>query len=444
MDERWHGRAVRCRRTFGRACVLLSLAWSGPASAADIQDLYDRLSGNCWACDLLVRTGSSGLDFAQQAFSAVAGQLANLLGVVMALWLSFLAGRLIMPFGPDRTPGALGNMAVRKLAAFAVVLAFLRGQDFFWDYFFMPVFSAGCALSVLLLSLSSGQSCPLVGAGTGLAGAQAALDGMRCPLSQIQDVFTRGMLTGVAMIMGAAWHSWLDVLKFWSWPGQMLQLLSGVPVVLVYAFGFLVFPLFFLDAVLRSVVLVVLAPFVSAFSLFGSTRGMVGKAVGGLCQVALTMVFSAVATGLASRGLAATFAGLLGADGTSGSDWPALIAALDAGRLALSLTQRAYWSILGMGVVAFYMIRASANMAAALTSAHGANFTGATSAVAEMTGAGTSIVQGSAIWTWSLIRRPLHHAGRLAGRAAGRGVGRARDSLAARVSGKTREDGPAS
>ncbi|PKU26309.1 hypothetical protein [Telmatospirillum siberiense] len=421
--------------------LIAVLSWSAPAMASDVEDLYGRLAGGCWACDVLLQSGTIGLDLAQQTFDAVAGQLASLLGMLMALWLLFLAGRIFLPFGPGEAPAALGNRGARKLAALALVLGFLQSSQLLWDYLFMPVFSTGTSLAVLLLSLSTGQSCPVVSIAPGIAGAEAALDGMRCPLSLIQDVFTRGMLTGVAMIMGAAWHSWLDFLKFWSWPAQILQMLSGVLMALVYAFGFLMFPLFFLDAVLRAAIITILAPFAAAFSLFSPTRKMTEKALWGLIQVALTMVFSAVATGLAVQGLAGIYATLPTSDGVPPAGWPELIAALEAGRLQLSLAQRSYWTMLGMGVMALFMIRAAADMASALCGVSAGNFTGATAALAEMAGGGVTVAVKTVRLGWQVVQIPLAYPARGASHLARAATGPVRQAIGKAIKRMTGRDG---
>ena len=55
----------------------------------------------------------------------------------------------------------------------------------------MPILSLGTGLSVLLLSVTSAQSCSVSQLGTGVADAKAALESTHCPLSQIQDAADR-------------------------------------------------------------------------------------------------------------------------------------------------------------------------------------------------------------------------------------------------------------
>jgi len=377
------------------------------ASALEVQDLYGKLADGCWACDMLERTGAVGFDLAQQLFEGIAQQLSTVLGMLMAIWLLYFAGEIFLPFGFPGAPTHLWNQGARKLAVFAAILGFLHSGALFWDYLFMPMFSLGIGLSAQLLSVSSQQSCSVNGLGTGIDGAKAALESMRCPLSLIQDVFTRGMLTGVAMTQGASWQSWVDFVKIWTWPAHFLRMLSGALLALTYGFGFVMFPLFFIDTVLRGVIIAVLAPLVAVLSLFASTRRMLKRALWELAQSALTMVFASVAAGLATQSVVHFYASLRAADGRPLSDWPALIGALEAGNLKLSFVDQSYWAILAIGLIAIFMVRSAARMAEALTGASAGNFSGATAGVAAMAATGLWATAGVARRTGQPLRTPL-------------------------------------
>jgi hypothetical protein len=325
---------------------------------------------------------------AQQLFGVLSLQLAALIGMLMAIWLLFLAGRIFLPFGSEGNPALLWNQGVRKLFAFAVILGFLQSSQFFWDYLFMPIFSLGIGLSVQLLSQSSNLSCSVGPMGTGVAGAKAVLSSMGCPLTAIQDVYVRGLLTGVAMIFGVSWHHWMDFVKIWTWPGQFLQMLSGVVLCLVYAFGFVMFPLFFVDATLRAAILAILSPLAAALHLFSPTRPLTEQALWGLVQAALTMVFASVAAGLATQSVLFVYSSMTTSDGSRMTDWATLIGSLEAGDLKLSIFDQSYWSILAVGIVSIFMIRGAARMAAVLTGGSSGQFSGATAGLAVLTAVG--------------------------------------------------------
>jgi hypothetical protein len=267
---------------------------------------------------------------------------------------------------------------------------------------------------------------------------------MRCPLALIEDVFTKGALTGVAMTLGATWHSWMDFVKIWTWPGQIVQALSGVVLALVYAFGFVMFPLFFVDAVLRAAIIAVIAPLAAALSLFPATRHVTGRALWDLAQSALTMVFASVAAGLASQGVAHVYTTLTTPDGSPLSDWPTLIGELEAGRLKLSIFDQSYWAILAIGVITIFMIRGAARMAAALTGVSADNVSGARAGLAQLVGGGTRLTVEAGQRSGRLLLAPVSASAarrarsvRLAAaRTAGRLVQRSVPSLAAKVSGR--------
>jgi hypothetical protein len=188
----------------------------------------------------------------------------------------------------------------------------------------------------------------------------------------------------------------MDLIKIWTWPGQILQILSGMLLALVYAFGFMMYPAFFADAILRGVIIAVMAPLAAAASTLAATRRIALKALWGLAQAALTMVFASVAAGLASQSVNAVYATLTSADGTALSDWPTLIGALEAGTVHLSIVDQAYWAILALGVITIFMIRGAARMAAALTDLPPDEFSGATAGIATLAAAGARMTVGAA------------------------------------------------
>jgi hypothetical protein len=353
----------------------------------DVQELYAALSGGCWSCDAFDRMTDIGLGLADQAFAGLCQPTSALLGLILAIWLVWLAGRFLLPFAPQGATGSLANQGAKRIFWFAVVLAFLQGSQAFWDYVFLPVMAAGVGVAALLASAAPGLSCVFHVPGWGVEGAKAAMKGMDCALQAIQDGFAKGMLTGVAMILGAGWHSWTDFLKVWDWPEQILQALSGLLLAGVHAFGFLLFPLLLIDALLRATIMAVISPLALAASLFRPTARIARKALGNLAQAAFTATFAAVMATIGSAAQTLVYSALPTADGPGLADWDGLIGSLESGALRLSLVDQAYWILLVLGVLVIFMVRNAGKVAAEFAEVARGTFSGATRGVAVLAGA---------------------------------------------------------
>ncbi len=378
-------RRLRCRpgAAVGSAVGGLAMLAPLPASAQMVQALSDTLVATCWACDTLDQITGTGVALGRQLFDLLAGEMRALVGLVMALWLLLFAGRAFLPFGPAAAAAALWNKGAKQLLRFALVLAALQGSDAFWDDLFVPVLSAGATLAARLIAMAGG-ACAAPSAG--LDAATAVLQAMTCPLAGAQTQFSKGMVIGLAIVLGGGWHSLAEVLKVWQWPGQLVQILSGLALVAVYGFGFLVFPLLFLDTLLRAIIIAVVAPLALAGSLFRPTATITRKALWNLAQAAFTMIFAAIAVGIGTALLAVSYGRIATDDGTSLADWPKLIEALESGNAKVGLFDQSYWMLLGVGVVLIFMLRQAGRMAAAFTGASAGDFSGAGSAIASMAG----------------------------------------------------------
>jgi hypothetical protein len=346
----------------GRGGVLVALSvglWSPSCHASLVEDLHQRLKGGCWSCEVLGRVADQGFRLARGSFGALSHDLSVLLGLSMALWILVWAVGLMAPV----TGARLGNQGAVRLASFALVAALLDRWSFFWEYGVVPVIGGTAWLAAIMLGTGLGVACPAVGGGSdGIAGAIGQLT---CPLAGIQDVFSRGMLTGLAMISGAGWHGWIDLLKIWSWPGRLLQVGAGVCLATVYAAGFLLFPLFLADALLGLAIIAVLAPPLLVAALFAPVRRLAVRAVAVAARSSLSVGLAALTTGLAATMVGRALAAL-GGDGAGKADWPALIQGLEQGSLKLSLVDGAFWAVLGVGILAIVMIRSARAMAASL------------------------------------------------------------------------------
>lgn len=392
-------------------CLLIFLAASllliRPAAAGTVMDWASSMLTGCWSCDALGEIVSIGLEFAGNAFVGLATEISTLLAILMAIWLLLLAGRTFLPFGPGGGVGRLWNQGATKLLQFAVVLAMLQSGGAFWDYVFLPVMSAGMEFSKTVVTLSdhfeltygTSESGP---AGTqnptaaycaspasdanGVSGAIAVMRQMNCPLATIQSQFAKGMLIGVAQLIGAPRQD--------GFGAETMALISGLVINLVYFFGMLMFPLFLIDVLMRLTIVTTIAPLALAASLFGPTRKIFEKLIWQIVHAALTLVFLSIVGGIGKATLAYIFANL-SLDGipAGARNWNDLISMLEQQKNAsgalfkIDMTCMSFYQLVGTGVILIYMLRQASRMAGEFSGSGGSDFSGAMAGVASMAGA---------------------------------------------------------
>ncbi|HIJ61466.1 MAG TPA: hypothetical protein HPQ04_02110 [Rhodospirillaceae bacterium] len=390
------------------------------AQGQSAQSWRDELLQGCWACDALEQTSGIALQLADQAFSTLSGELTTLVGILMGLWLLFFAARMVMPFGPEGNVAGQWNKAAKKLLLLVVVLGFLQNSRSFWDYVFIPLMSAGFGIAGQIIQISDPFEAQLGGAsetlpqvedkcsrpqgGSGLVGAQQVMQQMACPLAKLQSQFGKGILIGEAIIVGGNISTAyilpnIDVVK---------RVISGVALVCIYFCGFILYPLLFIDVVMRVAVIAVISPLAVAASLFVPTRGLAVKALWHLAQSALTLVFASVVGGISKAVLANTFSRLPTADGQALKDWASLLNALQnpgTSGVEIDFTTSSFYVLAGVGILLLFMLRKARFMASEFTHVDGADFSGAQTAVAGIAGA-AAYVGGNAVQI--LVQKVTH------------------------------------
>ncbi|WP_158240440.1 hypothetical protein [Telmatospirillum siberiense] len=421
------------------------VATASPARAGDVLDWATNIMSSCWSCDSLGQIVKVGLGFSEQAFTALAGQTVNLLGILMAIWLLFFAGRMFMPFGIEGGAGALWNKGAKKLLQFAVVLAFLQGSQAFWSYLFLPVMSSGMAFSKTIVTLSdafevasgtsetgpSGTNASAAqaycsdngsGGGEGVDGALAVMAQMNCPLATIQSQFGKGMLIGIAQVVGA--------IKQEHYLTALSSIIGGLLLIGVYFYGLLMFPIFLIDVLMRVTIMTTIAPLALAASLFEPTRSFAQKVVWQVAHAALTLVFTSIVGGIGKATLAYVFSNLKVDGAAAGArDWSTLIQILENQKTPegadfyIDLRTMAFYQLLGVGVILIFMLRQANRMAAEFTGAGGSDFSGTLAGVAQG-------INGAAQLGGSSVRQVMRlggggrvSGGTMAGKVSGSGDG---------------------
>jgi hypothetical protein len=355
-----------------------------------------------------------GLGFAEQAFVSLAGETTALLGLLMAIWILFFAAQMFLPFGLEGNAGGLWNKGAKKLLQFAVVLTFLQGSQAFWSYLFIPVMSSGMAFSKTIITLSdafevsagASETGPAAtaastycgndaaNAGDGVDGAVAIMSQMNCPIATIQSQFGKGMLIGIAQIVGAVKQEQIAT--------TICAIFGGLFLIGVYFFGLLMFPIFMIDVLMRLTIVATIAPIALAASLFGPTKNFAHKALWQIAHAALTLVFVSIVGGIGKATLAYVFSNLKVDGAAAGArDWNALIQMLENQKTVsgadfyIDLTTMAFYQLLGIGVILIFMLRQANKMAGEFTGAGGGDFSGAMAGVASAVGGGAYLASAA-------------------------------------------------
>jgi hypothetical protein len=398
------------------AMPMLAAADSGSGSgSSSTAQLLSNLFQGCWSCGAFNTVGAIGLDFADKAFSNLAGGMTILIGLFMALWVLFFAAKLFLPFGP---PGAAHwNMGAGKVMKVIFVLAFLQTSGPFWDYIFTPILSTGLGIASQLATATdiyetdfgasggvpggSGASSgtPDYCAGpipaTRISGLSAsaqqgltALEQMDCPLSKMQSQFGKGIMIGVAVIgqMGCS-KSWLpNILPSNS---AMAFLAAGIVLIVVYLFGFLVFPFLLIDVLAKIILVAATSPLAIASILFKPTARIAERAVWSLLHAGLTLMFGAAIAGIGKALLAYILQQMSTNGGPTLTDWSSLQSSLEnscAQGFNVDFSTASFYMLVGTGIITIFMMRRASALATELTgTAHGG--TGAQTGLAAIVGA---------------------------------------------------------
>lgn len=386
-----------------------AVAASSATAAPSVQSWADKLLNGCWACDTANQLSTLGLGLAKQVFTALCGELVSLLTVTMGLWILLFAGKMFLPFGPDGHAGEMWNKGAKKLFLFALVLAFLQSANAFWDNIFIPLMSSGMGIASQIIQIGDpfeGQQgtsellpsdngyCQAPSLASGVEAAAQVMRQMNCPLAKLQSQFGKGMLIGEMILLGSIDKSIL----FPNIINDINQTVSGLSLLVIYFFGFAIYPLLLIDVIMRSTIVAVISPLAIAAYLFEPTRHFATKAVWQLVQSVLTLIFASVAGGLAKAVLAYTFSHIPTADGQPLKDWPTLVKAVEHPALsgvAIDLTSSSFYVLVGVGVILLYMVRRASHMAAEFTNTAAGDFSGVGTATATIAGA-VAYVGGSA------------------------------------------------
>jgi hypothetical protein len=394
------------------AFPILALADSS-AAPTTTGGLLANLFAGCWACGAFNTLGAIGLSFADAVFMQLANGMTILIGLFMALWILYFAARLFLPFGP---PGAgHWNIGAEKLFKLLLVLAFLQSSAAFWNYIFTPVLSGALGIASTLATASDkfegqyGMTSSVPGGAldycnnpapdTGVDGltdttkaAVAALEQMDCPMSRIQSQFGKGIMIGVSVIgeIGCVgnWFSGNPA------KGFIPLVLAGAILIVLFGFGYLVFPFLLIDVLMRVILVAATSPLAIASILFKPTAKIAERSLWTLVHCGFTLMFGAAVAGIGKAMMAYVLSQMAPAGGqVSFNNWDNLSNAIENScnsNFSVNFASASFYMLCGTALVMIFMIRRAGSLAGELTSISGS--TGAQAAGAAILGAAAGAV----------------------------------------------------
>lgn len=447
------------RRTAAIAALLalfpfLAFADGSNSSSSGIGQLFTNLNSGCWACGTFNTLSAIGLSFADQAFTKLSDGLTVLIGLLMALWVLLFAAKLFLPFG---APGSSHwNIGAVKMFKLLVVLAFLQSSGPFWDYIFTPVVSTALGLASELASAAdtyeadygTTESVPQ-GTGTNSSGGAAidycssvpavtqitlssstsqaltALEQMDCPLARIESQYAKGIMIGVAVIGQSGCNSsWLSNLLPSS--SALAYLIAGCILIILYGFGYLVFPFLLLDVLMRVSLVAITSPLAIASILFKPTEKIAVRSLWALAQCGLTLMFGAAVAGIGKAMMAYILSQLttLPNGPSSLKDWGNLTSALDqscSSGFHIDFSSAAFYMLCGTAILMIFMMRRASSLAAEMTGIGGS--VGALAAGAAVAGAvaGAAGKAGQMAAHYAVARGAFKKASQVTGNPGNRG-----------------------
>jgi hypothetical protein len=307
---------------------------------------------DCVTCGMFRQFDAVANQYAVQAFEALAPWVRNGFTAFVGVWLAFHLG----------WRGVLqGNLRLAEMmnagAIFAAVAVVLQGSGFYWDWIYLPGREVMSGLTQIVVSSPS--------AGIG----DPSMTGL---LSTVE----REVMRVFAVVQGIISES-----NFY----ELVNLVSGVLLLLPYVFVWGIFLAFLLEGTFKFLGVSALAPIFIACAAFKATRGFTMSAGRILLSGILTVVFAGVA-----MGFTITIVKLYTANLPMGPDGVTFVG--DPSAFVLS---REYFSILLIGFISILFHLKAATLASNISGAM--DGPGAASAVVATGMMGIGLLKSAAL-----------------------------------------------
>ncbi|MBM3603072.1 MAG: hypothetical protein FJX22_04780, partial [Alphaproteobacteria bacterium] len=307
---------------------LMLLGFSHPASAVPPSDAQpsggvttsgvnknfqpEDIINTCWSCSFFAIVFDAAYEIGYHVNrSPLVTRLQNIIAILVALYLLWIALRLLFPFGAFGGVKQDGNGLVLQLGMVVIALMALKSNNAFYeDYFLTPIIATGVDVGQASLNASlegvggiggdkykiqippnNDGDCDIVQPATTTGGGVAsfrlnapappsvmelnpkvlkARNKLICQMDSIQKTIGVGALIGVS---GIVYGPKVEGLNFNPFDGfgigktansiidKLLSIVAGIILLVLYVIAIIVFPFYLLDAFLMVMIIGVLAGF---------------------------------------------------------------------------------------------------------------------------------------------------------------------------------------
>lgn len=235
----------------------------------------------CGTCEIFEKFTQAVFNVSDQVDAAGPGLIPVMTGFASLFGLFYLGSAFVTGDASD----LLGRWQVfwRLCLAVAAGAVFLSAPlTYAWDYIFWPLFSIGDGL-VNMIGGSNG-TCGGVSV-SAPAGAQMAVNSMSRTVCGSYDMVMDGLANGIAFMT----HK--DGIM-----NTLIYALFGFLIVMIYGYLAIIFPLKFIDVVIKLAIIGFITPLLGVCAVFKPTRGYVGIAISNVLNATaqfalLTIIF---------------------------------------------------------------------------------------------------------------------------------------------------------
>ncbi len=308
----------------------------------------EEIINTCWSCSFFAIVFDAAYEIGYHVNrSPLITRLANIIAILMALYLLWIALRLLFPFGAFGGVKQDGNSLVLQMGMVVIALMALKSNNAFYeDYFLTPIIASGVDVGQASLTASlqgvgsiggdkyktkipaqNNGDCDIVQpATTNPASGPAsfrlnapappsvmppkvlnARNKLICQMDSIQKTIGVGALIGVSGIVYGPKVEGLNFNPFDSFGlgktaqsiiDKLLSIVAGIILLVLYVIAIIVFPFYLLDAFLMVMIIGVLAGFfIFSYSL-GIFRKATYAAIRALVEAAAVVTFMSIVVGI--------------------------------------------------------------------------------------------------------------------------------------------------
>lgn len=400
--------------------IMLLCGGSQPSSAAaastDKNFQPEAIINTCWSCSFFAIVFDAAYEIGYYVNrSPLITRLENIIAILMALYLLWIALRLLFPFGAFGGVKQDGNSLVLQMGMVVIALMALKtNNDFYERYFLTPIITSGVDVGQASLTASldgvgsiggdkyktqipaqNNGDCDIVQpANTNPANGPAsfrlnapaapsvmppkvlnARNKLICQMDSIQKTIGVGALIGVS---GIVYGPKVEGLNFNPFDGfglgktaksiidKLLSIVAGIILLVLYVIAIIVFPFYLLDAFLMVMIIGVLAGFfIFSYSL-GIFRKATYAAIRALVEAAAVVTFMSIVVGIGMAMIAYASQQYLAAYEINVASKDAvntLVQQITDGKVWLKLYEPSYWLFILAGFLLLQMMKFSGRLA---------------------------------------------------------------------------------